>query len=136
MRQIRNGDIVWSDDVYKSGDSGRPLLVVGNAEMADHGMQFVCVALTSRTYHEHSIAIGEDEYEGAPLPLESHAPLGVPDALPGARPALRDHSHCRETARDYPRRERLSRTRSVAHGREKTGERVFDGAVRGSVGTV
>lgn len=73
MRDLSNGDVVWSEDLYKEGDAGRPLLVVGNAEMADHGMQFVCVNLTSRTYHDHSIAIDEGDYENAPLPLESHA---------------------------------------------------------------
>lgn len=73
MREVRNGDIVWSDDFYKDGDAGRPLLVVGNAEMADHGIQFVCVTLTSRTYHDRSIRIEDAEYEDAPLPLESHA---------------------------------------------------------------
>lgn len=73
MRELSNGDVVWSEDLYKEGDAGRPLLVIGNAQMADHGMQFVCVNLTSRTYHENSIAIREDEYEDAPLPLESHA---------------------------------------------------------------
>jgi len=73
VREIENGDIVWSDDFYKDGDAGRPLLVVGKAEMADHGTQFVCVALTSRTYHERSVNIGDDEYANAPLPLESHA---------------------------------------------------------------
>jgi len=73
VREIQNGDIVWSDDFYKDGDAGRPLLVVGNVEMADHGMQFVCVALTSRTYHDRSIETAERDYEDAPLPLESHA---------------------------------------------------------------
>lgn len=73
MREIRNGDVIWSEDLYKDGNAGRPLLVLGNTEMADHGMQFVCVNLTSRGYHEHAIAIEEEEYEDAPLPLESHA---------------------------------------------------------------
>jgi hypothetical protein len=38
VRELSNGDVVWSEDLYKEGDAGRPLLVIGNAQMADHGM--------------------------------------------------------------------------------------------------
>jgi len=92
VRAIQNGDIVWSDDFYKDGDAGRPLLVVGTVEMDAHGMQYVCVALTSRTYHERSIEIQEQDYEDAPLPLESHALPWVFQTL--SREHLRRYKTC------------------------------------------
>jgi len=70
---VENGDIVWVNDLYKSGDSGRPAVIVGNTRMPDHGWQYVVVNLTSRGYHERSIDIKEDDYAGDPLPQRSHA---------------------------------------------------------------
>jgi len=71
--EIENGDIVWVNDLYKQGNSGRPALVVGNTEMPDHGRQFVAVNLSSRTYHARSLEIEESDYAGDSLPFESHA---------------------------------------------------------------
>lgn len=71
--EIENGDIVWVNDLYKEGNSGRPALVVGNTEMPDHGQQFVAVNLSSRTYHAHSVEIDAADYAGDALPLETHA---------------------------------------------------------------
>jgi mRNA-degrading endonuclease toxin of MazEF toxin-antitoxin module len=70
---VGNGDIVWVNDLYKSGDSGRPAVIVGNSRMPDHGWQYVVVNLTSRSYHERSIDIKEGAYAGDPLLQRSHA---------------------------------------------------------------
>lgn len=62
------GDVVWAADPFRESDAGRPWLVVGGSATPFHGDQFICVAITSRGYHEEAVSL-----QNAGLPQESYA---------------------------------------------------------------
>jgi mRNA-degrading endonuclease toxin of MazEF toxin-antitoxin module len=62
------GDVVWAADPFREGGSGRPWLVVGGSATPFHGDQFICVAITSKGYHEEAVSLHD-----AGLPRESYA---------------------------------------------------------------
>lgn len=67
------GDVVWGIDPFKSNDGGsgivpRPWVVISDESVPFHPEQYRCVTLTSRTWHERSIPIDDDDW------LEGGAP--------------------------------------------------------------
>jgi len=61
------GDVVWGIDPFKSNDDGsgivpRPWVVLSDESVPFHPEQYPCVTLTSRTWHERSIPIDEDDW--------------------------------------------------------------------------
>lgn len=64
----KRGDVIWAADPFREGNSGRPWLVVGGSATPFHGDQFICVALTSKGYHEEAVSL-----QNAGLPRDSYA---------------------------------------------------------------
>jgi len=62
------GDIVWAADPFREEGAGRPWLVVGGSATPFHGDQFICVAITSKGYHEEAVSL-----QNAGLPRDSYA---------------------------------------------------------------
>ncbi|WP_144920448.1 PemK-like protein [Halorubrum salsamenti] len=71
FEELERGDIVWGTDPLS--DKGRPMLVLGAPRLSNHGVQLITVLLSTKTYHEESITLRDDDYEGDPLGKRSHA---------------------------------------------------------------
>ena len=67
---LDRGDIVWATDPLS--DKGRPLLVVGAPRFPSHGVQLITVLISTKTYHEESITLRDEDYSGEPLGTRSH----------------------------------------------------------------
>ena len=67
---LERGDIVWATDPLS--DKGRPLLVLGTPRLPNHGIQLITVLISTRTYHNESLTLREDDYDGDPLGKRSH----------------------------------------------------------------
>lgn len=70
FNELERGDIVWGTDPLS--DKGRPMLVLGTPRFAHHGVQLITVLISSKTYHEESVTLRDDDYEGEPLGKRSH----------------------------------------------------------------
>lgn len=53
-------------------EKGRPLLVLGTPRFPTHGLQLITALITTKTYHEESITLRDDDYKGDPLGTQSH----------------------------------------------------------------
>lgn len=62
------GDVIWAADPFGEGGAGRPWLVVGGSTTPFHGEQFICVAVTSKGYHDEAVSL-----QNAGLPRDSYA---------------------------------------------------------------
>ncbi|MFD1569241.1 PemK-like protein [Halorubrum laminariae] len=69
--ELERGDIVWGTDPLS--DKGRPMLVLGTPRFADHGVQLITALISSKTYHEESLILRDEDYEGDPLGERSYA---------------------------------------------------------------
>ena len=67
---LERGDIVWATDPLS--DKGRPMLVVGTPRFPAHGVQFITVLISTKTYHEESLTLRDEDYSGEPLGTRSH----------------------------------------------------------------
>ena len=67
---LERGDIVWATDPLS--DKGRPMLVVGTPRFPAHGVQLITVLISTKTYHEESLTLRDDDYSGEPLGTQSH----------------------------------------------------------------
>ncbi|MFC6724020.1 type II toxin-antitoxin system PemK/MazF family toxin [Halobium palmae] len=65
------GDVVWSSDPFRDGSRGRPWLVVGTDDAPFGDEQIICLALTSKRWHEESVTIGPDGWKRGDAPVES-----------------------------------------------------------------
>ncbi|QHS18078.1 hypothetical protein [Halopenitus persicus] len=70
FEDLERGDIVWGTDPLS--DKGRPLLVLGTPQFSTHGTQLITVLISTKTYHEESLTLRDDDYEGDPLGDRSH----------------------------------------------------------------
>ena len=68
---LDRGDIVWATDPLS--DKGRPLLVVGTPRFPAHGVQLITVLISTKPYHEESLTLRDEDYNGEPLGTRSHA---------------------------------------------------------------
>jgi len=68
--ELERGDIIWGTDPLS--DKGRPMLILGTPRFPNHGSQLVTVLISTKTYHEESITLRDDDYEGDPLGERSH----------------------------------------------------------------
>ncbi|WP_114579514.1 PemK-like protein [Saliphagus sp. LR7] len=68
--ELERGDIIWGTDPLS--DKGRPMLVLGTPQFPTHGLQLITVLISTKTYHEESLTLHDDDYEGAPLGERSH----------------------------------------------------------------
>ena len=67
---LKRGDVIWGTDPLS--DKGRPLLVVGTPQFPNHGVQLITVLLSTKAYHEESLTLRDDDYEGEPLGERSY----------------------------------------------------------------
>ena len=67
---LDRGDIVWASDPLSA--KGRPMLVLGAPQFPNHGTQLMTVLISTKTYHEQSIALRASDYAGDPLGEQSH----------------------------------------------------------------
>jgi mRNA-degrading endonuclease toxin of MazEF toxin-antitoxin module len=70
FEELERGDIVWGTDPLS--DKGRPMLVLATPQFPSHGIQPITVLISTRTYHEDSLALRDRDYEGDPLGKRSH----------------------------------------------------------------
>jgi len=70
FEELERGDIIWGADPLS--DKGRPMLVLGTPRFPNHGVQLITVLISTKTYHEESLTLRDDDYEGEPLGERSH----------------------------------------------------------------
>jgi mRNA-degrading endonuclease toxin of MazEF toxin-antitoxin module len=70
FEDLERGDIVWASDPLSG--KGRPMLVLGAPQFPNHGVQLITALISTKTYHEESITLRDDDYEGDPLGERSH----------------------------------------------------------------
>ncbi|MDZ7745716.1 MAG: hypothetical protein U5K28_04035 [Halobacteriales archaeon] len=68
--ELERGDIVWATDPLS--EKGRPMLVLGTPQFPAHGVQLITALITTKSYHEASLTLAPDDYEGEPLGKQSH----------------------------------------------------------------
>ena len=51
------------------------MLVLGTPEFPNHGIQLITVLISTKTYHEESLTLRDDDYEGEALGERSHVLL-------------------------------------------------------------
>jgi len=47
--------------------------VVGTPRFPAHGVQLITVLISTKTYHEESLTLRDEDYDGEPLGTRSHA---------------------------------------------------------------
>lgn len=67
---LERGDIVWATDPLS--DKGRPMLLVGTPRFPAHGVQLITVLISTKTYHEESLTLRDEDYSGEPLGTRSY----------------------------------------------------------------
>ena len=70
FEKLERGDIVWATDPLS--EKGRPMLVLGTPRFPNHGVQLITVLISTKTYHEESLTLRDDDYESEPLGERSH----------------------------------------------------------------
>jgi mRNA-degrading endonuclease toxin of MazEF toxin-antitoxin module len=70
FEELERGDIVWASDPLS--EKGRPMLVLGTPQFPNHGVQLITVLISTKTYHEESLTLRDDDYTGDPLGERSH----------------------------------------------------------------
>lgn len=68
--KLKRGDIIWGTDPLS--DKGRPMLILGTPQFPNHGVQLITVLVSTKTYHEESLTLRDNDYEGDPLGERSH----------------------------------------------------------------
>ncbi|WP_436903688.1 type II toxin-antitoxin system PemK/MazF family toxin [Halovenus halobia] len=70
FEELERGDIVWASDPLS--EKGRPMLVLGTPQFPTHGVQLITVLISTKTYHETTLTLRDDDYEGDPLGERSY----------------------------------------------------------------
>ena len=70
FEELERGDIVWATDPLS--EKGRPMLVLGTSRFPNHGVQLITVLISTAIYHEATLTLRDDDYEGDPLGKRSH----------------------------------------------------------------
>lgn len=70
FEDLERGDVVWATDPLS--EKGRPMLVLGTPRFPTHGVQLITALITTKTYHEASLTLRDDDYRGDPLGQRSH----------------------------------------------------------------
>jgi mRNA-degrading endonuclease toxin of MazEF toxin-antitoxin module len=81
--ELTRGDLVWASDPLSG--KGRPMLVLGSPRLPNHGVQLITALVSTKTYHEESVTLRDDDYEGEPLDERSHV-------LPWSLATLNSHT--------------------------------------------
>jgi mRNA-degrading endonuclease toxin of MazEF toxin-antitoxin module len=70
FEELERDDIVWASDPLS--EKGRPMLVLGTPQLPSHGGQLITVLISTKTYHEDSLKLRDDDYAGDPLGKRSY----------------------------------------------------------------
>lgn len=70
FEELERGDLVWASDPLS--EKGRPMLVLGTPRFPTHGVQLITALISTKTYHEATLTLRDDDYEGDPLGERSH----------------------------------------------------------------
>jgi mRNA-degrading endonuclease toxin of MazEF toxin-antitoxin module len=70
FEDLARGIIVWATDPLSA--KGRPMLVLGTPQFPAHGVQLITALISTKTYHEESLTLRDDDYGGDPLGERSH----------------------------------------------------------------
>jgi mRNA-degrading endonuclease toxin of MazEF toxin-antitoxin module len=70
FEDLERGDIVWASGPLS--EKGRPMLVLGTPPFPNHGVQLITVLISTKTYHEESLTLRDDDYAGDPLGERSY----------------------------------------------------------------
>jgi mRNA-degrading endonuclease toxin of MazEF toxin-antitoxin module len=70
FEELERGNIVWATDPLSG--KGRPMLVLGTPRFPNHGVQLITILISTKSYHEAALTLGDDDYEGEPLGERSH----------------------------------------------------------------
>jgi mRNA-degrading endonuclease toxin of MazEF toxin-antitoxin module len=70
FEELERGDIVWATDPLS--EKGRPMLVLGSPRFPNHGVQLITALISTKTYHEATFTLRDDDYEGDTLGERSH----------------------------------------------------------------
>lgn len=65
------GAIVLAADPFKSDDVSRPWLLIGTDETPFHGVQFIALTLSTKTWYDDRIPIDDADIVEGGLPKES-----------------------------------------------------------------
>ena len=71
LAELARGDIVWAADPLS--EKGRPMLTLGTPRFQSHGLQLITVLVSTKTYHEDSVELRDEDYGGQPLDQRSFA---------------------------------------------------------------
>ena len=85
------GDVIFGDDAFKQ-DGERPWLVVNNESHPFDGEQYVVMGLTTRTWYDDRVPLGEDDFVEGTAPRDSSV---VPHAVTSLQPHLITEYVCR-----------------------------------------
>ena len=95
---LERGHVVLAPDPFEpEGDSTRPWVVVNNEEHPFNKQQYVVMTLTTRTWHDDRIPLGEEDYVHRRAPEDSSV---VPHSVASVKPRLMTDYVCR--VRDEP----------------------------------
>lgn len=64
-------DVVQASDPFKPGSVSRPFVVVNTADHPFHGEQYIALTLTTKTWHDETIPLTEDDFVDGVLPKQS-----------------------------------------------------------------
>ena len=64
-------DIVIAADPFRDSDRGRPFVIINTDETPFHGEQYIALALTTRTWHDERISLGDDDWDDGAAPARS-----------------------------------------------------------------
>lgn len=72
------GDVVEAGDPFDEEKPSRPFAIVSTSAHPFDGEQYVAVTLTTRTWYDETIPLGEDDFLEGGLPKQSYlVPWGV-----------------------------------------------------------
>ena len=93
FEDLERGHVVLAPDPFRVDDEvTRPWTVVNNARHPFDKRQYVVMGLTTRTWYDERIPLGEDDYCHRSAPRESAI---VPHAIASLKPALMTDYVCR-----------------------------------------
>lgn len=72
------GDVIFGDDPFNDREAPRPWLVVSDETHPFYGDQYIAVTLTTKSWHDHTITLTDDNWEHGGMPRESAVvPWGI-----------------------------------------------------------
>lgn len=68
---VDRGTIVYAADPFKDSDAGRPWLISNTSEMSFHGKQYIALTLSTKTWYDDRLPIGDGDLIEGKLPRDS-----------------------------------------------------------------